>query len=731
MQSAEIKVCFTLCLLLGNIILTSAEQADLTESYDYAPESGNTDQKHEHVHTKDDISESTDSDLKAQKDLLISKGFKESDVCETVVNGKTILAVVITNENVRLVSNEDARNYLLNSWLNKNAGNNVSNSVPADNSRKEEPLRSCNHDWIDLICEPEHPHNCLQMCTICNATQALDFTVYGTSSSTHTPGLGHATPTSCSYPGCTYSGTAYQYVTNGSCQTCCGIEYGHTFILGPYYETAHPHYMYWECSICGFHDVTSTTYSGTYPGCAQCNMPCSHNYVASGSPSSTHDTANNGHAQLYECTLCHEQYYQYVSVYPCCDCGNHLYGAWSSASPIHVTGLGHEKTRTCNSCNEEDTQYVSLTDCDICFFSESTHSTALRNMQEGKYIKTTGSAYTVDLFDADLSYYSFIPDANGRFIIRSDYDGSYLSYNLTYAFRTPSSDGNFSKWIITETTSGYFKITPYLIPSKVLTYASGYFPLDTYTDNAEYSDEWDLFFKVNLFVTYDNAMVSRYGSNQNARSEVVSVLDALKNIYKEQLCLKITESIPQSAYFIDSLPDADSCGNRLNHNANCECTYLDGRQCDNNSSVFFHHKNIYNMFHFLSDPSPNVTFTLRMAFTGHETCNINEAGDHSTSSNGIGGHVIGLGNFSRGICISADHNPTWSKRVSTAAHEFGHLYGAPDHYDASYTGDPSKPGINDECIWGKRWDKPSVLTNGTICEYCKRHIRANLHKYYN
>jgi len=456
---------------------------------------------------------------------LVQKGFSQEDIFETEYKGIKCFAVSITSENVDLLEDETVREIILNAWKEAK-----SKGIDPD-----EPLRSCNHDWIDLICEPEHPHNCLQMCTICYETQALDFTVYGTSSSTHTPGLGHETPVSCSYPGCTYSGTAYKRVTNGSCQTCCGIEYGHTFILGPYYETAHPHYMYWECSICGFHDVTSTTYSGTYPGCAQCNMPCTHNYVASGSPSSTHDTANNGHAQLYECTLCHEQYYQYVSIDPCCDCGNHLYGAWSSASPIHVTGLGHEKTRTCNSCNEEDTQYVSLTDCDICFFSESTHSTALRNMQEGKYIKTTGSAYTVDLFDADLSYYSFIPDANGRFIIRSDYDGSYLSYNLTYAFRTPSSDGNFSKWIITETTSGYFKITPYLIPSKVLTYASGYFPLDTYTDNAEYSDEWDLFFKVNLFVTYDNAMVSRYGSNQNARSEVVSVLDALKNIYKEIL----------------------------------------------------------------------------------------------------------------------------------------------------------------------------------------------------
>ena len=99
----------------------------------------------------------------------------------------------------------------------------------------------------------------------------------------------------------------------------------------------------------------------------------------------------------------------------------------------------------------------------------------------------------------------------------------------------------------------------------------------------------------------------------------------------------------------------------------------------------------------------------------------------------LSSHSSGLNGLSysgSGTCIITNFNSNESER-KTLLHEFGHIYGGPDHYGGST---PSTDQRNDEagetifseyCIYGEERNSASVLTNLTICEGCQRAIRAN------
>lgn len=73
--------------------------------------------------------------------------------------------------------------------------------------------------------------------------------------------------------------------------------------------------------------------------------------------------------------------------------------------------------------------------------------------------------------------------------------------------------------------------------------------------------------------------------------------------------------------------------------------------------------------------------------------------------------------------------------VETFVHEFGHLYGAPDHYggDQKSTNEiineKKDSRFSEECIYGEERFNASVVNNLTICAGCKAIIEKNRNKY--
>ncbi len=65
----------------------------------------------------------------------------------------------------------------------------------------------------------------------------------------------------------------------------------------------------------------------------------------------------------------------------------------------------------------------------------------------------------------------------------------------------------------------------------------------------------------------------------------------------------------------------------------------------------------------------------------------------------------------------------------TLLHEFGHLYGAPDHYTQAVTEDMIGEGYSDYCIYGSYKDVSDVVNDLTICDGCRMKIIQNVYKY--
>ena len=73
--------------------------------------------------------------------------------------------------------------------------------------------------------------------------------------------------------------------------------------------------------------------------------------------------------------------------------------------------------------------------------------------------------------------------------------------------------------------------------------------------------------------------------------------------------------------------------------------------------------------------------------------------------------------------------------LKTTVHEFGHIYGAPDHYGGSQlstqeiielTGDSR---FSQYCIYGEQKDSDGIVDKVTICAGCRAVIESNRNMY--
>ena len=218
--------------------------------------------------------------------------------------------------------------------------------------------------------------------------------------------------------------------------------------------------------------------------------------------------------------------------------------------------------------------------------------------------------------------------------------------------------------------------------------------------------------EMSLQVICDNAYLERFA---NASTLVNESLAVLQEKYLLDFNIWIdTSSLSSYRSVADLCGDKDSACSHVGNSGCYNSTFYDDGRIIAQS---LHHKNIYNMFVDINNRFSSE-YDAIMCFTGHKLCWVNKQGVHEENTS-YGLHVP----YFHLTMIMGENDPSKIYNNLTVVHEFGHLYGAPDHYDAYV--DP--PSSNDLCIYGDYRD--NCLSSLTMCTACQASIRSNLSRY--
>ena len=249
----------------------------------------------------------------------------------------------------------------------------------------------------------------------------------------------------------------------------------------------------------------------------------------------------------------------------------------------------------------------------------------------------------------------------------------------------------------------------------------------SYTDNDNYRDEWGLYEHdahiINLEVIYDQAYVSRY---PNASIMIDEQVQALQEKFLNEFGMIIDFYSLSSFYsYADQMCPSD-------YDEPCTCG--DESQCSNSTISnnptleTLHHKNFYNIMARID--LPNTAETLKIAYIGHEMCMIDDETSAHESCTYYGIAFLEIG-FAAVMNFDSEKSST-----KTLIHEFGHFFGAPDHYnigDVPSTGElnaeTEESAYSSNCIYGENKEDAGVLDNLTICDGCRAEIQKNIDRY--
>ena len=369
----------------------------------------------------------------------------------------------------------------------------------------------------------------------------------------------------------------------------------------------------------------------------------------------------------------------------------------------------------------------------------------IKNAASHKYADITGGSVSSG---AAIEQQAFDGDNTQRWNIRYSGSGYYTIWSTastSYYYMGVSGDSSSSgaaivlrtgsvylgmQWRILTTTSGNFMLLPRSGESnnKALALASNTtspgvkLKQYVYSDNSSLDDEWSLLrtdlYVCNLQVCYDNAYEERFSDAHNRiGSELLTLQE--KYINEFGIWVNITSQSLFRSY-------ADECANPYNE----QCSHAENGECANstnsaNGLYNLHHKNYFNIAYRIGFPDTNTT--LKVAFVGHVTCVVT-AGKHDTNAyRGLTFPQLGLS-----IITNFDSIPQETK---TLLHEFGHLYGAPDHYDGTSCLSTDEMNalygkiFSKDCIYGENRSTQEVLNDYTICQGCREWILENQNKY--
>ena len=233
---------------------------------------------------------------------------------------------------------------------------------------------------------------------------------------------------------------------------------------------------------------------------------------------------------------------------------------------------------------------------------------------------------------------------------------------------------------------------------------------------------------ITLELQYDGGYAQRYS---NAAARITSQADILAGKYFNEFGLYISLSSPVQ---IQSL--ADECPND-GYTEKCEC--VDDTHCINDplnldayDSTAYHHKNIKKVASSLTGiTNAQAATKTRIYYLGHDFCYV-EGGVHMDGDDvmqDLHGVYFPGQNLNYGCVhdrVSTESDPAYE--VLTLVHEFGHRFGARDHYDVD-SGDTTASlnaefedkeiKFSDNCIYGANFTSDSVIENLLICEGCR------------
>ncbi len=232
---------------------------------------------------------------------------------------------------------------------------------------------------------------------------------------------------------------------------------------------------------------------------------------------------------------------------------------------------------------------------------------------------------------------------------------------------------------------------------------------------------------VNVDIKYDQFFVNR---SSDEMMDLLQYADALQEKYIEDFNIWVNYSTP-----IQYRSIAESCDSVTSYLSLCTCVSDDSCEnytYDSSGNPNFnncHHTNIHAEA--LHVKSIATSSNLQMAFSGHRFCH-NIDGEHGTVDHD-GTRVSGFHGVNVAI-IQYEANDLFGS-AQTVIHEFGHFYGAKDHYGGST---PSTESMNatygtnsfsPNCMYGESRSDQNIKENLIICTGCRNIIQANYNRY--
>ncbi len=335
-----------------------------------------------------------------------------------------------------------------------------------------------------------------------------------------------------------------------------------------------------------------------------------------------------------------------------------------------------------------------------------------------------------------------VANSHGYIRIKSAHSNLYLGIDSSNTSRVTqySNKNDYTLWKIDRSSSGtlIFKCKATESSGMVLSvplnlnYNGTDLTHISYTDDTNYRDEWIFIFvqsltnTIYLDLSYDTGFLTLH---PNASAFITQQALVVQQKFYEEFGVTVILGAP---YLFSSYADT-SC----HATPDMQCDHADENSCINstlrsNGTVVaqtYHHKNISNIVARI--PFPDNLTTLKAVYTGHKCCRIINTGEDSNQHAGM---PNGIAYTAIGITMLFNTSSTLSN-ARVLLHEFGHFYGAPDHYNVNCPSteeiqlQTGNYGFNRECIYGEDRNTDNVLSNLTICDGCRAEIESYLWKY--
>lgn len=232
---------------------------------------------------------------------------------------------------------------------------------------------------------------------------------------------------------------------------------------------------------------------------------------------------------------------------------------------------------------------------------------------------------------------------------------------------------------------------------------------------------------INIEVIYDHAYTTRHS---DAVDRINRHLTDLSDFYLTNFYVRINHSEPEKFLSYADAECSSTPDDICEECKNARCFYsqvlIDGTL----QLSEYHHKSITNIA--MRIPFPDTSQTFKIAFIGHTVCDYSNGVGCTYEANGTQ-TTFGITYKELGLALVVDHRSEDSELL-TLIHEFGHLFGALDHYGGTYSPstdemleqDPSKPFARN-CLYGEYGINWCCLNDVVICEACANMIYEGTH----